>query len=151
RPGTRRASGSSAPCCPTAAASAPARCRRPARRRSRRLRCARLAWQLPPCFNTLYCNRRGELRQYVVLDRGVRVPKQVDHAERRGRIAEALWTVAERDGIAAATVRHVAAEAGVSVGMVQHYFSTKDEMLLFALRWVGEDFGAQITARVGAL
>jgi TetR/AcrR family transcriptional regulator, transcriptional repressor of bet genes len=79
------------------------------------------------------------------------VPKQVDHRERRGRIAEALWTVAERDGIAAATVRHVAAEAGVSVGMVQHYFSSKDEMLLFALQWVGEEFGARITERVGAL
>lgn len=79
------------------------------------------------------------------------MPKQVDHRERRGRIADALWTVAERDGIAAATVRHVAAEAGVSVGMVQHYFSTKDEMLLFALQWVGEEFGARITASVGAL
>lgn len=79
------------------------------------------------------------------------MPKQVDHRERRGRIAEALWTVAERDGIAAATVRYVAAEAGVSVGMVQHYFSTKDEMLLFALQWVGEEFGQQITAKVGAL
>ena len=79
------------------------------------------------------------------------MPKQVDHRERRGRIAEALWAVAERDGIAAATVRHVAAEAGVSVGQVQHYFSTKDEMLLFALRWVGEEFGAGITARIGAL
>jgi TetR/AcrR family transcriptional regulator, transcriptional repressor of bet genes len=79
------------------------------------------------------------------------VPKQVDHQERRGRIADALWAVAERDGIAATTVRHVAAEAGVSVGMVQHYFSTKDEMLLFALRWVGEEFGAAITAGVGAL
>jgi len=48
-------------------------------------------------------------------------------------------------------VRHVAAEAGVSVGMVQHYFSTKDEMLLFALQWVGEEFGARITARIGEL
>ena len=79
------------------------------------------------------------------------MPKQVDHRERRCRIAEALWAVAERDGIAAATVRHVAAEAGVSVGQVQHYFSTKDEMLLFALQWVGEEFGARIATRIGAL
>jgi AcrR family transcriptional regulator len=79
------------------------------------------------------------------------VPKQVDHRERRDRIAAALWTVAERDGLAAATVRNVAAEAGVSVGMVQHYFSTKDEMLLFALRWVGEEFAGRITAKIRAL
>lgn len=79
------------------------------------------------------------------------MPKQVDHRERRGRIADALWTVAERDGLAAATVRKVAAEAGVSVGMVQHYFSTKDEMLLFALQWVGEEFGGRITMKIRAL
>jgi AcrR family transcriptional regulator len=79
------------------------------------------------------------------------VPKQVDHRQRRSELAEALWRIAERDGLAATTVRHVAAEAGVSVGMVQHYFSTKDEMLLFALQWVGEEFGGRITAKVGAL
>jgi AcrR family transcriptional regulator len=79
------------------------------------------------------------------------VPRQVDHTQRRGELADALWRIAERDGLAAATVRRVAAEAGVSVGMVQHYFSTKDEMLLFALRWVGEEFTGRITAKVGAL
>lgn len=89
--------------------------------------------------------------QYGVLKRSPPVPKQVDHAQRRNQLAEALWTIAERDGLAAATVRKVAAEAGVSVGMVQHYFSTKDEMLLFALNWVGEDLGQRLTARVTAL
>lgn len=79
------------------------------------------------------------------------MPKQVDHAQRRSELAEALWTIAERDGLAAATVRQVAAEAGVSVGMVQHYFSTKDEMLLFALRWVGEEFAGRITEKIRAL
>lgn len=79
------------------------------------------------------------------------MPKQVDHDQRRAQLAEALWTVAERDGLAAATVRQVAAEAGVSVGMVQHYFSTKDEMLLFALNSVGEEFASTITAQIGAL
>lgn len=76
------------------------------------------------------------------------MPTQVNHAQRRTRLAEALWAVAERDGFAAATVRNVAAEAGVSVGMVQHYFSTKDEMLLFALTCAGEELGAHITAKI---
>lgn len=79
------------------------------------------------------------------------MPKQVDHNHRRAQLAEALWRIAERDGFAAATVRNVAAEAGVSVGRVQHYFASKDELLLFALRWVGEEFGARITKKVGAL
>ncbi|WP_020496232.1 TetR/AcrR family transcriptional regulator [Sciscionella marina] len=79
------------------------------------------------------------------------MPKQVDHGERRSQLAEALWRIAERDGFAAVTVRNIAAEAGVSVGRVQHYFASKDELLLFALQWVGEEFGGRITAKVSAL
>jgi TetR/AcrR family transcriptional regulator, transcriptional repressor of bet genes len=79
------------------------------------------------------------------------VPRHADHGQRRAQLAEALWTIAERDGLAAATVRGVAAEAGVSVGLVQHYFATKDEMLLFALRWIGESLGRRLIDRVGAL
>ncbi len=79
------------------------------------------------------------------------MPKQVDHRQRREQLAQALWRIAERDGMAAATVRRVADEAGVSVGMVQHYFSTKDEMLLFALQWVGEDLTARVTSKIRAL
>ncbi|GAA1242678.1 TetR/AcrR family transcriptional regulator [Pseudonocardia aurantiaca] len=61
------------------------------------------------------------------------VPKQVDHAERRALIADAVLAVIARSGLEEASVRHVAAEAGVSVGMVQHYFRSKDEMMRFAL------------------
>jgi AcrR family transcriptional regulator len=64
------------------------------------------------------------------------VPKQVDHQERRARIADAVLAVVARSGLEEASVRHVAAEAGVSVGMVQHYFRTKDEMMRFALERV---------------
>jgi TetR/AcrR family transcriptional regulator, transcriptional repressor of bet genes len=76
---------------------------------------------------------------------------QVSHAQRRTLLADALWSVAERDGFAAATVRNIAAEAGVSVGMVQHYFSTKDEMLLFALNRVGDELAARITTKIRGL
>lgn len=41
-------------------------------------------------------------------------------------------------GLDRATVRQVAAEVGVSIGAVQHYFRTKDEMLVFAFRRVVE-------------
>lgn len=79
------------------------------------------------------------------------VPRHADHDQRRTQIAQALWAIAERDGLGAATVRRVAGAAGVSVGLVQHYFSSKDEMLLFALRWVGDDLGQRLIARVRAL
>jgi AcrR family transcriptional regulator len=64
---------------------------------------------------------------------GVRMPKQVDHQERRQSIAEAVVRLVAAKGVEAASLRAVAAEAGVSMGAVQHYFTTRDEMLLFAL------------------
>lgn len=67
------------------------------------------------------------------------MPKQVDHEARRTQIAEALLRVAARDGLGSVSLRHVAAEAGVSMGLVQHYFRTKDEMMTFALGVVSEN------------
>jgi TetR/AcrR family transcriptional regulator, transcriptional repressor of bet genes len=61
------------------------------------------------------------------------MPKRVDHEERRRQIAAAVLRVLATRGIEGASVRTVAAEAGVSAGAVQHYFTTKDEMLGFAL------------------
>ena len=52
------------------------------------------------------------------------MPKKVDRQERRTRIADALMRVAADQGLEAVSLRHVAAEAGVSAGMVQHYFRT---------------------------
>ncbi|MFF0310896.1 TetR/AcrR family transcriptional regulator [Streptosporangium sp. NPDC004379] len=48
----------------------------------------------------------------------------------------ALLRITEREGLEAVSVRTVAAEAGCSVGAVQRYFTTKDEMLAFALHAV---------------
>ena len=52
---------------------------------------------------------------------------------RRRELSDALWRIVRRDGMHAVTVRSVAAEAGVSPGMVQHYFRTQDELIEFAM------------------
>lgn len=62
------------------------------------------------------------------------MPKVVDRENRRGRVAEAIHRIAAREGLEGASVRVVAAEAGLSVGAVQREFATKDELLHFALR-----------------
>jgi AcrR family transcriptional regulator len=49
-------------------------------------------------------------------------------AERREQLIEAAITVAIRDGIDGTTVRAVAAEAGVAVGVVHYCFRDKDEL-----------------------
>lgn len=66
------------------------------------------------------------------------MPKIVDRAERRREIAGALLRLVARDGVEAVSVRSVAAEAGVSAGAVQKYFSTKEELFRFALDLTSE-------------
>lgn len=66
------------------------------------------------------------------------MPKQVDHEARRRQIAEAVWAITAMRGLDAVSLREVAAQAGVSMGMVQHYFGTKDAMLLFACEHIVE-------------
>lgn len=64
------------------------------------------------------------------------VPRKVDHRERQELLADALMQLAAARGLQEVSLRHVAAQAGVSTGMVQHYFRTKDEMMTFALGMV---------------
>src|SRR5258705_1655266 len=54
--------------------------------------------------------------------------------------------LAATHGLEAVSLRHVAAEAGVSTGMVQHYFRTKDQMMTFALDMVMANVEARARA-----
>lgn len=74
------------------------------------------------------------------------MPKVVDHDARRAEIAAALWRVVMRDGLEAASVRRVAAEAGWSTGSLRHYFSTQGELLAFAMELVVRRATERITA-----
>jgi AcrR family transcriptional regulator len=79
------------------------------------------------------------------------MPKRVDHDERRRTILEALCRIAARGGAGAVTFRQVAAEAGVSVRLVQYYFGTKADLLHAANRYVAQRAGPRIRAAVEAL
>lgn len=59
--------------------------------------------------------------------------------------------IAADRGIEEVSLRHVATEAGVSTGMLQHYFRTKDEMMTFALDVVGENVQARLAAAADEL
>lgn len=78
------------------------------------------------------------------------MPKRVDHDQRRRHIADALLRVAAAQGLHAAGFREVAAEAGVSVRLVQYYFETKEQLLLFGLRRVGEQFTERVQPRLAS-
>jgi AcrR family transcriptional regulator len=62
------------------------------------------------------------------------VPKIVDHAARRDEIALVACRVVAIYGFEQATVVRIAREAGYTTGMIAHYFDSKQEIILAALR-----------------
>ena len=75
------------------------------------------------------------------------MPKRVDHEERRGQIADALLRTAATRGLHATGMREVAAEAGVSLRVIQYYFGTKEELMLAAMQHLAARFGERVLVR----
>ncbi|WP_336206246.1 TetR/AcrR family transcriptional regulator [Nonomuraea sp. LPB2021202275-12-8] len=74
-----------------------------------------------------------------------------DREWRRRDIADALLRVAGERGLHAATMRAVAAEAGVSLHLVQHYFDTKEQLMSFALQRLAELMRDRVVQRVSGV
>jgi TetR/AcrR family transcriptional regulator, transcriptional repressor of bet genes len=64
------------------------------------------------------------------------VPKLVNHEVRREQIAFAACEVVAKHGFERATVAHIASAAGYTTGMVAHYFKSKQDIILAALRLI---------------
>jgi AcrR family transcriptional regulator len=73
------------------------------------------------------------------------MPKRVDHEERRRLIAAAVRRIAADRGLEAVSLGEVAAEAGISKGLVQHYFPTKDAMLRHATGTLRDQVERRVT------
>ncbi len=71
---------------------------------------------------------------------------RIDNQLRRRELGEALWRVVLRDGIEAASVRKVAAEAGVSAGSLRHVFPTQSELLAFAMQLIVDEVARRVAA-----
>jgi AcrR family transcriptional regulator len=80
-----------------------------------------------------------------------RMPKYVDHEQRRRELAEAVVRIASSRGLQAVSMREVAAEAGVSLRLVQYYFHTKEELLIGTLRHLGDQLAARVQHKVAAV
>jgi len=78
------------------------------------------------------------------------MPRVSDHDARRRQVAAAVADLVAADGLDGVTVARTAAAAGMSVGLVQHYFATKDDMLLFAFTHVRSQIDTRVDAAVAA-
>ena len=72
------------------------------------------------------------------------MPKIVDEAERKARIAEAVWVIAAKRGLHAATVRAVAAQCDLSVGAIRHSFESQAQLQQYAMALLVEQAKARI-------
>ncbi|KAA2265261.1 TetR/AcrR family transcriptional regulator [Solihabitans fulvus] len=79
------------------------------------------------------------------------MPKIVDPDLRRRAVAEAVFRVVRRDGVEQASLRNVAAEAGLAIGSVRHYFASHDELLVFALQELSAQVGQRLRAHADRL
>jgi len=77
------------------------------------------------------------------------MPKIVDHDRRRDEIALVACRVVAEYGFDQATIVRIAREAGYTTGMVAHYFDTKQEIIIAALRLILRRIETRLTAVAG--
>ncbi|MEU5835935.1 TetR/AcrR family transcriptional regulator [Streptomyces diacarni] len=75
------------------------------------------------------------------------MPKIVDPTERRREVVEAVFRVVARSGVAQASLRNVAAEAGLALGSVRHYFDSHGQLLTAAAREMARRVEARLLRR----
>ena len=67
---------------------------------------------------------------------------------RRKQLVEAAIAAIHAHGFADATVARIAAQAGISAGMVHHYFKDKDELLFATMRHLLAELRSDAVARL---
>lgn len=75
----------------------------------------------------------------------------MDPEGRRAEVADALFRLAVREGLHRVSLRTVAAEAGLNVGSVRHYFEGQAELMRFAMRTVIDRVSVRLARKVEAL
>ncbi|MDN3555513.1 transcriptional regulator BetI [Halomonas maura] len=79
------------------------------------------------------------------------MPKVGMEPIRRQQLIKATMAAIDEVGLADATVMRIARHAGVSAGIISHYFGGKDGLLEATMRQILSDLGEAVTARRRAL
>jgi TetR/AcrR family transcriptional regulator, transcriptional repressor of bet genes len=78
------------------------------------------------------------------------MPKIVDHERRRDEIALIACRVVAQHGFEQATIVRIARAAGCTTGMIAHYFDTKQDIIVAALRLILRRIEERLTHVDGA-
>ena len=79
------------------------------------------------------------------------MPKRVDHDQRRRELTDALLRIASTRGLRAVTMREVAAEAGVSLRVVQYYFTDKRTLMAAGVAELAARLDRRVRERAAAI
>jgi len=101
-----------------------------------------------------YCSRACQAKAYRGRRRTPVLPAEertsVRAVQRRAQIARAVWLIAADRGLESVSLRAVAAEAGVSVRVVQYHFGSKHQLLVDALKLLHETNETNARGRIKA-
>src|SRR5499427_6581215 len=78
------------------------------------------------------------------------MPKIVDHAQRRDEIALVACRVVAAHGFDRASMVRIAREAGYTTGMLAHYFESKQQIIIAALRLILKRIDQRLSRAAGA-
>lgn len=78
------------------------------------------------------------------------MPVRIDADTRRREIVDAALRLVVADGLAAATFRRVAAEAGLNIGSVRHYFTDHETLIVAVATEVGDRMGRRLARHAAA-
>src|SRR3974390_1948858 len=78
------------------------------------------------------------------------MPKMVDHAQRRDDIALVACRVVAAHGFDQASMVPIAREAGYTTGMLAHYFDSKQDIIIAALRLILRRIDERLTHPPGS-
>ncbi|MGW2228600.1 TetR/AcrR family transcriptional regulator [Streptomyces formicae] len=73
------------------------------------------------------------------------MPARIDLEQRRKDVVEAAFRLLVAEGFSGLSLRKVAAESGLNIGSVRHYFGDHRELLVAAATEVGDRMGRRLT------
>ena len=79
------------------------------------------------------------------------MPRRADHEERRRELTAALLRIASTRGLQAVSMREVAAEAGVSLRVVQYYFTDKRTLMASGVTELAARLDRRVRERAAAI
>jgi AcrR family transcriptional regulator len=74
--------------------------------------------------------------------------RKVDHDSRREEVASAASRLIADRGLEALTTRALAKELGCSIGVLSHYFNSKEEIVLAAFQWADQSIDQRMQAAI---